>query len=84
MYKANYLMMTPGPTMVRENVLRGRASFFGNPDLDPNFFVFYDELCKKTGKLFGAEKAQTIIMNGEGMLGLDSACASLTEPGDNV
>lgn len=84
MYKANYLMMTPGPTMVRENVLRGRASFFGNPDLDPNFFAFYDELCKKTGKLFGAEKAQTIIMNGEGMLGLDSACASLTEPGDNV
>lgn len=84
MYKANYLMMTPGPTMVRENVLKGRSSFFGNPDLDPNFFEFYDELCEKTGKLFGAKKAQTIIMNGEGMLGLDSACASLTEPGDKV
>ena len=23
-------------------------------------------------------------MNGEGMLGLDTACASLTEPGDKV
>ena len=84
MYKANYLMMTPGPTMVRENVLKARCSFFGNPDLDPNFFNFYDKLCKKTGKLFGAKKAQTIIMNGEGMLGLDTACASLTEPGDKV
>lgn len=84
MYKANYLMMTPGPTMVRENVLKARCSFFGNPDLDPNFFAFYEELCKKTGKLFGAKKAQTIIMNGEGMLGLDTACASLTEPGDKV
>lgn len=84
MYKASYLMMTPGPTMVRENVLQARSRFFGNPDLDPNFFDFYAELCKKTGKLFGAEKAQTIIMNGEGMLGLDTACAALTEPGDNV
>lgn len=84
MYKANYLMMTPGPTMVRENVLKARCSFFGNPDLDPNFFTFYDKLCKKTGKLFGAKKAQTVIMNGEGMLGLDTACASLTEPGDKV
>lgn len=84
MYKANYLMMTPGPTMVRENVLNARGNYYGNPDFDPKFFEYYDEVCKKIGKIFGAEKAQTIIMAGEGMLGLDAACASLTEQGDKV
>lgn len=27
MYKPNYLMMTPGPTIVRENVLEARSKF---------------------------------------------------------
>lgn len=84
MYKADYLLMTPGPTMVRGNVMHARSKPFGGPDLDPNFFFFYDELCKKTGKFFGVEDSKVIIMNGEGMLGLDSVCASLTEKGDRV
>ena len=84
MKRANYLMMTPGPTMVRENVLHARGDYYGNSDFDPKFFEFYGQLCKKIGKIFGAKKAQTIIMAGEGMLGLDSACASLTEKGDKV
>lgn len=84
MKRANYLMMTPGPTMVRENVLHARGNYYGNSDFDPKFFEFYGQLCKKIGKIFGAKKAQTIIMAGEGMLGLDSACASLTEKGDKV
>lgn len=84
MNKANYIMMTPGPTMVRENVLHAKGNYYGNSDFDPKFFEFYGQLCKKIGKIFGAKKAQTIIMAGEGMLGLDSACASLTEKGDKV
>ena len=84
MKRANYLMMTPGPTMARENVLHARGNYYGNSDFDPKFFEFYGQLCKKIGKIFGAKKAQTIIMAGEGMLGLDSACASLTEKGDKV
>lgn len=83
-YKPDYLVMTAGPTMVSGNVLQGRARNFGNPDLDPDFFVFYDNICNKLKKFYGTEKSQVIIMNGEGMLGLDAACASLTEPGDKV
>ncbi|MBR8701523.1 Pyridoxamine--pyruvate transaminase [Fusobacterium sp. DD29] len=84
MKKANYIMMTPGPTMVRENVTHTYTHYYGNSDFDENFFEFYGKVCKKVGKIWGAKKAQNIIMCGEGMLGLDSACASLTEKGDKV
>ncbi|MGL4392239.1 MAG: pyridoxal-phosphate-dependent aminotransferase family protein [Fusobacteriaceae bacterium] len=84
MYQPNYLLMTAGPTTVRENVLMARSQNFGNPDFDEDFFLFYDKLTKKVADLLNAKKSTTIIMNGEGMLGLDSACASLTENGDEV
>lgn len=83
-YKPDYLMMTAGPTMVSGNVLNARAKFFGNPDLDSNFLTLYTSICNKLSTLFKTEKSQVIVMNGEGMLGLDSACASLTEKGDRV
>ena len=84
MYNPNYLMMTAGPTMVRKNVMEKRAEFFGNPDIDNDFFKFYDELREKTSKIFGCSKSNIVIMSGEGMVGLDSACASLCEKGDRV
>lgn len=83
-YRPDYLVMTAGPTMVSGNVLQARAKAFGNPDLDEGFFKFYQHVCDKLKPFFGTEKAQIIIMNGEGMLALDAACASLTEPGDEV
>lgn len=83
-YKPDYLMMSAGPTTVSGNTLQARSRNFGNPDLDEDFFKFYDYLCFKFKFVFGTEKSQVIIMNGEGMLGLDSACASLTEKNDNV
>lgn len=83
-YKPNYLMMTAGPTTIAGNTLFSRSKFFGNPDLDPNFFNYYNELCNKLKTFFGTTKNDVIIMSGEGMLGLDSACASLTEKGDRV
>lgn len=83
-YKPNYLMMTAGPTMVAGNVLFAREKFFGNPDLDDDFFEFYKDLTERLKTIFGTEKNDIIIMNGEGMLGLDSACASIIEPGDRV
>ena len=70
--------------MVRENVRHTYTYYYGNSDWDDDFFKFYEKLCKKLGKIWGAKKAKTIIMSGEGMLGLDAACASLTEKGDNV
>lgn len=83
-YRPNYLMMSAGPTNVAGNTLQARSKNFGNPDLDDDFFKFYDYLCYKFKQVFGTEKSQVIIMNGEGMLGLDAACASLTEKDDKV
>lgn len=83
-YKTNYLMMTAGPTTVAENVLKARSFTFGNPDLDSDFFSLYRATCYKLSNIFKTKKSKIIIMSGEGMLGLDSACASLTEKGDRV
>lgn len=79
-----YLLMTAGPTMVRKNVMEARSKFFGNPDLDEEFFLFYEKMCEKLKNILFAKNSTAIFMSGEGMVGLDSACASLTEPGDEV
>lgn len=84
MYRPDYLMMTPGPSIVRQNVMEERSRFFGNPDIDEDFFDYYDKVAEKTAKIFGCDKKDLILMSGEGMVGLDSACASLTEPGDRI
>lgn len=84
MYKPDYLLMTAGPTMVRKNVMEARSKFFGNPDLDEDFFVFYENMCEKMKKILKAEESNVIFMSGEGMVGLDAACATLTELRDEV
>lgn len=77
------LIMTPGPTEVRENVRFARAERTTNPDLDINFYNFYKETCESIAK-FLYTKNEVRILSGEGILGLEAACASLTEPGDRV
>ena len=74
-----YKLMTPGPTQVRENVLNARAQSRTNPDIDPDFFNFYQETCQLISSLLNT-KNETLILAGEGILGLEAACASLTEP----
>ncbi len=54
-----------------------------NPDLDEEFYDFYKETCELISSLLGT-KNETLILDGEGILGLEAACASLTEPGDKV
>jgi len=76
-------IMTPGPTQVRENVRLSRAVETTNPDLDLQFYEFYKETCEKVGE-FLKTKNQVRILCGEGILGLEAACASLTEKGDRV
>ena len=76
-------IMTPGPTEVRENVRMARALATTNPDLDLQFYEFYKETCAKIGK-FLKTKNSIRILSGEGILGLEAACASLTEAGDRV
>ncbi|MCL1919266.1 MAG: alanine--glyoxylate aminotransferase family protein [Peptococcaceae bacterium] len=77
------LIMTPGPTMVRENVRLARACDETNPDLDPRFFEFYRETCDKLARILRTDN-EVRILSGEGILGLEAACASLCEPGDRV
>lgn len=75
--------MTAGPTQVRENVRLARSLECTNPDLDKAFFDFYKETCEMLSKVTNTDN-KALILGGEGILGLEAACASLTEPGDKV
>lgn len=77
------LLMTPGPTQVHENVRQAMAEDITNPDLDQDFIEYYKETCDKLKKIFKTEN-DVLILNGEGILGLEAACASLIEPGDRI
>lgn len=78
-----YKIMTPGPTQVRENVRTARSLSCTNPDLDPEFYDYYKETCELISELLNT-KHEALILDGEGILGLEAACASLTEAGDSV
>lgn len=76
-------IMTPGPTQVRENVRMARSLATTNPDLDLEFYEYYKDTCDLLGTLLHTKNA-CYILSGEGILGLEAAAASLTEPGDRV
>lgn len=78
-----YKIMTPGPTQVAENVRLARSRECTNPDLDEGFVEFYKETCEDISRLLHTDN-ETLILGGEGILGLEAACASMTEPGDHV
>lgn len=78
-----YKLMTPGPTQVSDDVLAARALRFKNPDVDLSFVEEYRQLCLKISRLLNTEN-ETFILGGEGILGLEAACASLIEPGEKV
>lgn len=79
-FKPNY---APGPTEVRENVRLARAKRTNNTDFDKEFVRYYRDVCKKMGLVMGTEN-EVLLLVGEGILALEAACASLTEPGDRV
>lgn len=78
-----YNIMTPGPTKVRENVRMARSLETTNPDLDESFYEDYRAVCKQISRLMHT-KNETYLLSGEGILGLEAACASLTEQRDRV
>ncbi len=77
-------VMTPGPTTVRENVRMARAMETTNPDLDLQFYDYYKETCEKIGEFLKTKNQVRILSGGEGILGLEAACASLTEKNDRI
>ncbi|MGG5461050.1 pyridoxal-phosphate-dependent aminotransferase family protein [Clostridium sp. B9] len=81
--KCEKIIYTPGPTNASENVRMARALKTTNPDIDVEFVEFYKETCEKFGEIINT-KNQCYILCGEGILGLEAACASLTEKGDKV
>ena len=80
---SNKFVYAPGPTSVRENVRLERAKITTNPDADEEFVEFYKNTCDKVGKIINTNNP-VYILSGEGILGLEAACSSLTEPGDRV
>lgn len=80
---ARHLHYCPGPTNCRQNVLQARAQHMGNPDVDPEFTPYYVSVCQKLQALLGTRN-DVHILSGEGMVGLDAAICSLTEPGDRL
>ena len=79
-YTPNY---APGPTDVRENVRLALAKKPNNTDFDQEFIHYYHEVCQKMGRIMGTTN-EVLLLAGEGILALEAACASLTEPGDRV
>jgi aspartate aminotransferase-like enzyme len=77
------LLMTPGPTYIKENVRNAMAKAITNPDLDLEFYDFYKGICGKIQKLLNTNNT-TLVLSGEGILGLEAACASLIEEGDKI
>lgn len=73
----------PGPSNVRENVRQARSIKTTNPDVDVDFVEFYKNTCDKMAKIIST-KNDVYILSGEGILGLEAACASLTEKDDRV
>jgi len=77
------LIMTPGPTYVHEDVRRALSREITNPDLDEEFYEFYRKTCEQLKRIFKTGN-DILILNGEGILGLETACASLIEENDKV
>ncbi|MDZ5253911.1 alanine--glyoxylate aminotransferase family protein [Clostridium sp. LIBA-8841] len=79
----NKIIYTPGPTNLSENTRMARALKTTNPDVDLEFVEFYKETCDRFGEIINT-KNDCYILCGEGILGLEAACASITEKGDRV
>lgn len=77
------MLMTPGPTTIHESVRLAASRPITNPDLDPGYFEFHKKVCDDLKSLFHTGN-DTLILDGEGILGLEASCASLIEPGDRV
>lgn len=78
------LIMTPGPTQCSEEVRNALAIKNTNTDMDEYFFELYKDTCDKAKKIINSKESTSVIMLGEAILGLESACASFIEEGDRV
>lgn len=76
------LLMTPGPVEVSPRVLQAmaRPQIYHYYD---NFVKFFAETTEKMRKVYQTKK-DVLILQGEGVLGLEAAVANTINPGDKV
>jgi len=74
--------MTPGPVEVSPRVLQAmaRPQIYHYYD---NFVKFFAETTEKMRKVYQT-KEDVLILQGEGVLGLEAAVANTINPGDKV
>lgn len=77
------MIMTPGPTHIDEEVRFEMARHNINPDMDKDFYEYYKKTTDNLKSILKT-KNDVLILCGEGILGLEAACASLIEQGDKV
>lgn len=77
------LRMTPGPTYVTERVRRAMGMPILNPDMEDEFFEKIKEMQEMLKEIYHT-KGEVLILSGEGILGLEAACATFIEKGDRV
>ena len=81
--KNRKLLMIPGPIEFEPSVMRA----MGMPTtshIAPEFIEVFGQALERTRDLFLCAKGQPFILPGSGTLGMDSAAASLVEPGDKA
>lgn len=64
-------------------MMEARSRWFPNPDLDADFVEYYHDTRLLISELLHTEN-EALILDGEGILGLEAACASITEPKKTV
>jgi aspartate aminotransferase-like enzyme len=76
-------MMTAGPVEVSPRVLAALAQ----PSVYhyyPKFVDFFDSTTEKLSKVFMTKKENVLILQGEGVLGLEASIVCTVNPGDKV
>ncbi|KAJ0394216.1 hypothetical protein P43SY_001031 [Pythium insidiosum] len=75
--------LIPGPTTMKENVLRAQSEALGSPDTDDAFWGDYLALEHSLQTLLRTQNS-IAIQSGEGMVALWGAMRSTIQPGDAV
>jgi len=83
-YFTDRLILTPGPTEIPWRIQRALLQKTTNPDLDPKFIEYYNNVRAKIAKLLHASESTIYILSGEAMLGLEAAIANTIREGDKV
>ena len=77
------VLLGPGPSTVHPRVLAAMASpVMGH--LDPAFFQVMDDVCEMLRMVFHTENKMTVPISSTGTGAMETACANVIEPGDEV